>query len=140
MNAPISFTTLKPLCLAEVIFTDKPPEIPADTLSPIEADIAREDRLEASQRTASAREVLETLCLSKHTIASVGHDQFQQWLSVNEWPEEQREYFTLEPGFNYLLKMFKSHDSFASKLVPVMEGGRVDSRSPVIHHIYTLVK
>ncbi len=138
MNAPINSHLLKPIHLATLVLTSASPDLPSESLEPIDADIAREDALAHSKRTCTASEVLDTLLLSSHTKSTCGRTEFLAWLSEQAWPEEQSEVILPSDGPLELLKLFKGYRSFAVKWVPIGAGGRLDGDNAK-HEIYTLV-
>jgi len=106
-------------------------------LTPLEADIARENREAEMKRTATPWEVFETLKLSKHTERRVGNSEFMEWLSAREWPEEQVQKVELASEM-YLMKLFKAHDGFAVKWIPILQGERLDPMGAT-YGLFTLV-
>lgn len=140
MNHPINPTAMQPIALAELLPISAAAEIPAGTLAPIDADIRREEAEALAARTATPLEVFYTLIQSKHDVRTVGQETFISWLTTREWPEEQSQVYTHErTGDQWIMKLFKGHDGFAVKWVPIEEGKRIRPDRAVIE-VYTLVK
>lgn len=141
MNAPIKTPTTVGTS-ASLFFQDTITETLRSTLispklTPLEADIARENREAEKKRTVTPWEVFGTLKLSKHTKRQVGNSEFMEWLSAHEWPEEQVQKVEFPAGM-YLMKLFKAHDGFAVKWIPILQGGRLDTRGAT-YELFTLV-
>jgi len=139
VNAPIKTPTITGTAASLFIWDDIVEPLRSTLISPkltpLEADIAREDREAEKKRTATPWEVLETLKLSKHTKRQVGNSEFMEWLSAQERPEEQVQKVYSEM---YLIKLFKAHDGFAVKWIPILQGGRLDTRGAT-YELFTLV-
>lgn len=95
----------------------------ADTrMTPLEADIAREEAEARAARTATPEEVFITLRdNTEHHRQDVSQMGFSKWLQDREWPEEQAQKVT-QGGMTWILKLFKAHDGFAVKWVPITNG------------------
>lgn len=87
--------------------------------------IQQETSNETLKRKYGAIEVLE--CLENTDMTDGGKQvtlqEYQSWLSQNEWPQEHREFHNGEEP--YLLKLFHGADGFAVSKVPVGEGLRL---------------
>lgn len=91
-------------------------------LTPLEADILREEEEAKAKRTATPVEVFHTLRdHTEHRRQDVTQVAFSAWLGNREWPEEQSEKVS-QGGMTWILKLFKAHDGFAVKWVPIING------------------
>jgi len=145
VNAPIKTPTITGTAASLFIWDDIVEPLRSTLISPkltpLDADIAREDQEAEKKRTATPWEVLETLKLSKHTKRLVGNSEFMEWLSAHEWPEEQVQKMKLTTKVNsrmFLIKLFKAHDGLAVKWIPILQGGRLDTRGAT-YALFTLV-
>lgn len=95
-------------------------------LTPLEADIAREEAEALTARTATPEEVFITLRdNTEHRRQSVSQMGFSKWLQEREWPEEQSQKVS-KNGMTWIMKLFKAHDGFAVKWVPIT-GGKIEA-------------
>jgi hypothetical protein len=91
-------------------------------LTPLEADILREEQEAKAKRTATPEEVFITLRdNTQHKRQDVNQIAFSAWLAEREWPEEQSQRVS-QNGMTWILKLFKAHDGFAVKWVPIADG------------------
>lgn len=127
MNAPLP-TKAQPLLTTVfalgLIVEDLNETVVDPRLTPLEADIAREEAEARAARTATPEEVFITLRdNTEHTRQDVNQMAFSKWLQDREWPEEQNQKVS-KNGMTWILKLFKAHDGFAVKWVPI-EGGKI---------------
>jgi ribonuclease HI len=91
-------------------------------MTPLEADIAREEEAARAARTATPEEVFKTLRdNTEHVRQTVNQMVFSKWLQDREWPEEQSQKVS-QNGMTWIMKLFKAHDGFAVKWVPIDDG------------------
>ncbi len=94
-------------------------------MTPLEADIAREEEEARTARTATPEEVFITLRdNTEHRRQDVSQMGFSKWLQDREWPEEQAQKVS-KNGMTWIMKLFKAYDGFAVKWVPI-EGGKIE--------------
>lgn len=133
MNAPLpNFPQVSAETFTAVFPTQPLPQteplsktIPASTKAPIEADIEKEEAEAEANRTATVLEVIQGLLLSPSVKQRKVDDfEFQKFLSDQGWPEEQVQKVT--GGEPRVVKLFKGHEGFAVKVVPVRSGGQMD--------------
>jgi hypothetical protein len=135
VNAPVitqeALTTAFTLGLIIQDLEDRPD----GRMTPLEADIAREELEEKAKRTATPVEVFHTLRdNTTHVRKDVPLWAFTQWLNDREWPEEQTEKVS-HNGFTWIMKLFKGPDGFAVKWVPI-ENGKIKPQKTV-YEVFT---
>ncbi len=137
MNAPLPQQSV-PLTTAFSLGMESVPlsrDTIAPTLSPIEADIAREEREAEARKTGTPYEIhKELLANTKHVKKDVNQLSFTKWLQDREWPEEHRQKFG-----PYLMKFFKAHDGWAVKWVPYDEKGKLVP-TKANYEVFTFIK
>lgn len=144
MNAPLPThtTQMTPVILQDILadLGTLRDTLVSPRLTPLEADIAREEAEARAKRTATPLEVYDTLIHSEHSVKQVNHTEFIDQLSKWEWPEEQSQ--GVPAGVMManacVMKLFKGDDGFAMKTVPVV-GSRMMT-DQVIYEVFKLVK
>ena len=133
MNAPLpAFPQVSPSTFTEVFPAEVTPKteplsnsIPAPTKAPIDADIENEAAQAEANRKATVLEIIQCLLLSPTVQQKkVTQPEFMAWLSGQGWPEEQVQ--KVIGGEPRVVKLFKGHDGFAVKVVPVRSSGQMD--------------
>jgi hypothetical protein len=139
VNAPLN-TNPRPItqgAIALLLVSEMPELVSRTQMTPLEADIAREEAEAHAKRTATPWEVFQTLKQSKHRHRRVTQEMAVARLSKWEFPEEQRQVVHLNAP--YEMKLFKGPDGFIVKWSPVLRGNRVDSLG-VTWELFELVR
>lgn len=107
-------------------------------LTPLEADIAREEAEEKAKRTATPLEVYDTLIQSQNSVRQVNHSEFVDTLSKWEWPEEQSQGVPAGVLMDSacVMKLWKGPDGFALKTVPVVGSQMVTEKT--VYEVFKL--
>ncbi len=124
MNAPLpqQIQPLTTVFALGLIIEDLNENTVDPRLTPLEADIAREEAEAKAKRTATPEEVFITLRdNTEHRRQDMNQMGFSKWLQDREWPEEQSQKVS-KNGLSWIMKLFKAHDGFAVKWVPITNG------------------